>query len=236
MRRKSRANRTLQRVHTPEAARSAAKESLDPITIGTDGTVFINTGRLGIPPNVYDATFAAVQRRHGAVSIFFAKEDPAKADSLISRIELRYPPEAFVLHFVRHSRKFHADIKKQLGAWLADTARGSLDIVKLPAAKTHSEWVNFDYLARSGTQASLDFFHLAPSALARFVQGQGTGEIQVIPKIRVLTTIHELARLLDEATAVAQEVRQTLPEQMLPRKSLDDLVREEVDEEAERNV
>lgn len=204
-------HRDIRRLQAGPTERTVQRDHVDPIKLGTDGTIFVNTAHLGTPPHSYDATFASVELRHNAISLFFGKENPEDPHRLQSRLEVRYPVEGFVLHLVRNSRRFHADIKKHLALWSNRTPEAVQELSALHADKSHSEWVNFDYISRSGSQASLDFFHLPPSGLARWVQGQGSKGVELVPKIRVLTTLTQLDILLDSAVKLAEKVAPTLP-------------------------
>ena len=67
-------------------------------------------------------------------------------------------------------------------------------------------WVNFDYIARTGTQASLDFFHLSPAGIANFKASQGTRDLNLQPVVRILTTTAQLLALLDDSEPIAEQL------------------------------
>jgi hypothetical protein len=185
------------------------------VRVDADGTIRIQMSKLRPPQNLYDADYAWATRRQGAVvSLFFAKGFPSKKGggdgTLRSRLELRYPYEPFMNHFWPNSRRFHEGLR----AYLADHPlehEGLDNAPELSADRDHSEWVNFDYLAHSGSQASLDFFHIAPSAIARFVQGQGSRDLEFTPVVRVHTTTFQLCRLLDSCEPIARELEAGMP-------------------------
>ena len=115
---------------------------------------------------------------------------------------------------MKNSSKFREKLREATSKMQPDLSRPEADYRSLPTDRAHSEWVNFDHMARSGTQASLDFYHLSPVGLARYVQKQGSDGLQMIPRVRVLTTMRELLRLLDSAQHLAREIEPTLPEEL----------------------
>ena len=64
-------------------------------------------------------------------------------------------------------------------------------------SQQHSEWVNFNYIARSGSEAVLDFYHLSPAAIAQWKHNITSRHLRLEPKVRVLTTVWEVVQLLD---------------------------------------
>lgn len=130
---------------------------------------------------------------------------------LRTRVELRYPYESFVAHFWENSRQFHERLKAYLSNHPFEEETADLDLLEMEAERDHSEWVNFDYLAHSGSQAALDFFHIPPSGIARFAQGQGTSGLALTPVLRVHTTSFQLCRLLDSCEIIAKEIEAHLP-------------------------
>lgn len=195
---------------TPEGDRTSLHRLSDPIRVGADGSILIESAGLETPANVYDADFAWVERRFEAISIFFAKADRDTAEKLRSRLEIRYPLEAFYRHFWKNSREFHDSLKKNQGIPPNDPLREGLNPEKWPSTKDHSEWVNFDVISRTGSQACFDFFHLSPSGIARFAKGQGTAGLTVAPIVRVLTTTNELYRLMNVSQSVVEQAQELL--------------------------
>ncbi len=204
----------MQRLHTVSGQRGAVRQTIDPITLGTDGSILINAAHLTTPSVVYDADVAWAKRRYGAVSLFFAKIDLDKANTLHSRLELRYPDELFVEHFVKNAEEFRARVREVVQKFHTDDSRPEIDYSRLPTERSHSQWVNFDHIARAGTQASLDFYHLSPSGIAKYVQKQGSDSLEITPCVRVLTTTREVLRLLDEAAEMAAQMKPLLPEDL----------------------
>jgi hypothetical protein len=58
----------------------------------------------------------------------------------------------------------------------------------------------------------LDFFLLAPSGVALFVQGGGTAALRVTPVVRVHTTTQELDQLIDQCEPIAIAIEAELAE------------------------
>ena len=195
-----------------QAERSELQVVEDPITVGPDKTINVDFRKLTAPSNVYDADFSWIEHRPGTtVSLFFGKGSRDEGNRLRTRLELRYPPEGFVHHFWRNSREFHERVRAFVDQWPRDDARDALDPRGWQAAKDHSEWVGFEAMAHSGTEAMLDFYLLPALGIARFQRNQGSGGLQVVPVVRVQTTVFELLRLLDSARPVVEAINTYLP-------------------------
>ncbi len=188
-----------------EAARQA-------LTRDADGTLRVRMDVLRAPENVYDSDAVAVGFRNGTVSFFFGKAD-VSGGRLRSRLEVRYPLEAFRDHFLGNSREFHEALRRDLELGVIKTTPYQpIDVLGLSADKEHSLWANFDYLARTGTQASLDFFHLPPGDVVRISKTGSLQGVEIVPAVRVFTTVGELMRLLETAVGLEQEVSAYAPE------------------------
>lgn len=174
----------------------------------------VHWAKLRIPDKTYEADFAWIRPRHGAVSMFFGKEDLDARDTLRTRLEIRFPVEKFLSHFWKNSREFHEKLR-QAGTWpAADNRRSELFPEKMKALKDHSESANFDYMARSGTESVMDFYYISPSGIARLSQGMGAGGIRIDPVVRIQLMTPELVRLLDAAEPLARELTNQLPEEL----------------------
>ncbi len=191
----------------PRAGSTALDRIVDPISVGSDGSIQISTAKLAAPQNVYDADYAWVQRRQGAVSLFFGKSSIDDSGKLRTRLELRYPREAFLNHLWKNSRNFHQKLREFLGQCPTDRSRDSINPAGMKADRDHSDWVNVDYIAHSGTQACLDFFNLSPPGVARLLNKQGSTSLVLAPVVRVQTTAAELCRLLDSCGVIADEIQ-----------------------------
>lgn len=192
-----------------EASPGRLKFSEDAIQVTPDGAIAIDASKLETPANVYDADFAWVQKRLGAVSLFFAKADLNAKDRLRTRLELRYPVEGFIEHFWKNSRDFHKIIRESVQRLPVAAVGERPPIESWEALKDHSEWVNFSYLARVGSQSALDFFNLAVPGVVQFTKGQGTSGLIIRPVTRVLTTTAALNHLLDSCEPLAEELQKT---------------------------
>lgn len=182
------------------------------ITVVSDNTIQINPNKLGPPPALYDADYAWFRERLGGVSLFFGKEDLNKAGHLRTRLEVRFAPAPFLGHFWKNSRGFHERLRKYVEQHPADPARAELGPEKWEAAKDHSEWVNLDYLAHTGDEASLDFYNLSIRGVAAFLTKQGTSGLEVTPIVRVQTTAQELCCLMDSCETIIPSLRNRHPE------------------------
>ena len=125
----------------------------DPITVGPDKSIRVDLSKLEAPHNVYDADFAWLEYGSDSVSLLFGKQDRNDSSQLRTRLEVRYSLEAFVRHFWQNSRTFHESLAKFVSDWRFVAKSG--DPSKMPAAKDHSEWANFEYIAHAGTEASI---------------------------------------------------------------------------------
>lgn len=176
----------------------------DALTIQADGSLRVDVAGLDLPHNLYDADVASVELRNGAVSLFFGKCDMGDESQLRTRLELRFPIEAFVSHFWGNSRLFHAAVQEFGRNNKAPGIRPDPRVTH--QSQQHSEWVNFNYIARTGTQAALDFYHISPPAIAQWKQNITSRHLRLEPKVRVLTTIWEVVRLLDACEPIVSEV------------------------------
>jgi hypothetical protein len=175
----------------------------------TAKSISVDGAALESPRNVYDADITWIEMsRGGTVSIFFAKLARGR-ESLKSRIEIRYPPEDFFNHFWNNSRDFHERLRDFVHKWPVPEPPPNVE--DWPADKDHSEWVNFDYMAHSGTEGTIDFYHMPPSGIARYAQIEKPEVLELNPVVRVLLTSAELLRLLDRCEPIAREIDSILP-------------------------
>lgn len=172
-----------------------------------DGTIQVNTARLPVPERVYDADLAWAAIRHGVASLFFGKQGTDQ--ELKSKIEIRYSFESFVLGFWRNSRDFHAKMKERLATRNQEILRERNEIHPETgkAEREQSFWANVDALARVGNEASVDFFHLPPRALAlHLLHGAPLDDLMITPIVRVLLSTDELSRLLDSCEPLVESM------------------------------
>ena len=195
--------------HFRPEKQAIARPGDDPITIGIDGSVRINTAKLHSPRNVYDADIAwVVRRRPEFVSLFFAKENVSQPGRLRTRVEIKYPIEPFFHHLWKNSRDFDAAIRKDKFPF--NPAPDVSELMRRDAEKDHSEWANFEIIARSGVHACLDFYLLSPSGIARLAMGGGSDWLEATGVLRVYTTTTELRHLFDEGESIASAVESEL--------------------------
>ncbi len=167
-------------------------------------TLTVNTAGAGAPSDVYVADVAWPEVRRSAVSLFFAKEG-SEPGRLHSRLEVRYSIEAFTKHLWTNSRELHAAmrVRAQSRSHLPDLSGDRLGR-GLPANKEHSVWANFETIARVGSEAYFEFFHLSPKDVAAFNQTGEIHKLRLKPVVAVLTTSDELYRLLEESAPLVQ--------------------------------
>jgi len=195
---------TLQ-LATLQAAQSRPRGAPEYISFDADGSISIDASKLEVPSVVYDADHAWLRLRNGAISLFFAKSF-SQRDFHQTRLELRYAPELFFCHFWLNSRGFHERLAEYVRPLPLDAEIRETDPAEWQADRDHSMWVNMDVLAHSGTEASLDFFHLSPSALVFYRQSGLPEHIKLVPRVRVITTSYELLKLLDQAAELAPRI------------------------------
>ena len=190
---------------------SAASQQLNALQVNaSERSIVIDMSKLAPPQNIYDADCAGVEHRRGDVRLFFGKLKLPGRNQLRSRIEIRYPVETFYRHLWQNSRSFHEKLREYAQQWPSDHGRDQLSLTEVEADKDHSEWANFDYIAHSGTEAAIDFFHLPAAALARFKQGS-VNDLELEAVLRVQLTADELLRLLDRCAEVVSEIESYLP-------------------------
>lgn len=187
----------------------------DPISVGLDRSIKIDLSKLSAPTNLYDADLATIFHSDGEVSLFFAKKAIGEENKLRTRIELRYPPENLVHHFWKNSRDFHVRLRQFAEDWPKKKALEA-DLRSWSSARDHSEWVNFEAMSHAGTEATIDFYQLPPPGIARFNQGLGSGNLQIVPIVRVQLTVFEMLRLLDATAPVVAEIERYLPKRNAP--------------------
>lgn len=189
-------------------AQSAELASRGYASVNPAGQIQIDTIKLPTPQNSYDADFCWAVLRLEAVSLFFAKQRISTENALRSRLELRFPVESFVKNFIEQSTEFRLKLRKEReSAYVPQDSSVVAKWMEAETEKEHSEWVNLDLIAYSGTQALLDFFHLPPIAMAQFAKTKSLSPVQVAPVVRVLTTSTELCKLL----AMCEKIKDSIP-------------------------
>jgi hypothetical protein len=201
--------RVLTQFKPGSAEQGLTKPGDDPISLGIDGSIVINTAKLQPPKNVYDADVAWVVKRNPEfVSFFFAKENlnPDK-NEFRTRVEIKYPVESFYYHIWKNTREFHEGLRNEKHPVAAPQHTASVqELMSRNSEREHSEWSNFEIMARSGTHACLDFFLLSPAGVARFAKGGGSNWLQATGVLRVYTTITEVRSALDQCVPLANEL------------------------------
>ena len=195
-----------------ERRNSAGARRLSALVVNiSEKSISVDVSKLQAPQNIYDADLAGIEHRVGDIRLFFGKLKRAAANKLRTRLEIRYPVETFYTHFWGNSRGFHERVRNYVKQWPSDQERDRPQLSEMEADKDHSEWANFDYMAHSGTEAAIDFFHLSPGGLSRFAQTASVDDLELEAILRVQLTVGELLALLDRCAHVAAEVESYLP-------------------------
>jgi hypothetical protein len=197
---------TIGRVPQAEGTRQVGPLRLDP----TNAAVSVELSKLEPPDRAYDADVAWIESAPGRITILFGKIDRDDPLRLRSRLEVRYPAEDFVLTFWRPSAEFAARVAKFASSWPKAVANDQA-LAKQPALQTHSEWASFAYMSHTGTDAAIDFYHLSPTAMARWTQLRETTHMRLKPILRVQLSVFDLDALLRQAEEVDRAVREVLP-------------------------
>jgi hypothetical protein len=178
-------------------------------------TISFNFSELPPPHREYDADFAWVKPRFGALSLFFGKAHLDEPQTLRSRIELKMAPDRFVRAFGTSVRDEFADElskaveRRPNDSSLSDIKAGDMRLV---GDKDHSEWVTAAYIARTGGQGSLDFYSISPRDAAMAKEGL-LSRIPINPVVRVNLSVGELSRLLTTCRSLVSEVNASLPQE-----------------------
>jgi hypothetical protein len=138
--------------------------------------------------------------------MFFAKGAYGSND-LTSRVEIRFPYEAFVRHLWESAKKFHEELVPRAEALAAYSKREHPQPEKLTPIKQHSVWANVAFMARSGSVISTDFYYLSPAALYQFGRSKDASRLSIEPRLRVVTTVVEIANLLTASKLLVESLR-----------------------------
>jgi hypothetical protein len=197
-----------------ETATYGATRQIGALRVGlTESSIAIDASKLEAPTNAYDADVAWVEYRPGRLSLIFAKRDRDEANFLKSRLEVRYPPEDFINTFWSNSTAFFERLRTYVGVWPREAREGAVRApIDLPAKQSHSEWANYAYMAHSGSEASIDLYHLASASLARYAQNRNLEGIRLRGVVRVQLTSFDLLDLIDQLQSLVDEITRTLPE------------------------
>ena len=174
-------------------------------------SISIDLSKLGPPQKTYDADLASLEHREGDVRLFFGKLRLPERSTLATRVEIRYPIESFYNHLWQNSRTFHERLRELAADLMISRSLDQRRLHELSADRDHSEWANFDYMGHSGTEAAIDFFHLPPSDIARFVRTGASANIALEPILRVQLGVDQLLGLLDSCADTLAEIEKYLP-------------------------
>jgi hypothetical protein len=174
------------------------RAATSPVIISEDGrSLRVSLGLLPAPENVYDGS------------------DHTK---LRSRLKIKYPNEAVLHHMWQHSRQYHLDLKEVMKQYPKDPLQiPASDISRLTVEsnKEHSSWANFDALARTAGQASIDFYHVAPPAAAKFVKSQDVRDLTPSGVVRVFLNLYQQFEMLEMLEGMVDDVKAMVPADLL---------------------
>lgn len=188
-----------------------ASQQIGPFSVNrAEHSITLDITKIEGPDRVYDADVAWIEHKPGAATLVFAKLGGDR-DQLRSRLEIRYPPEDLLLTFWGNSRSFFSRVKRYVAGWDDESRTTHEPPVKSNALQTHSEWSSFTYMSQSGSESAIDFYHVAPGALARFAQHGETAGLKMRPVVRVQLTTFELLSFILRVQVVLDEIRKHIP-------------------------
>ena len=80
--------------------------------------------------------------------------------------------------FWQNSLEFFESLRKYVAKWPDGAKTIDREPRAYPAKQSHSEWASMTSMSHSGTEASLDFFHLSTAGLARYARQQSTDAVR----------------------------------------------------------
>ncbi len=197
-------------------AMSGATRQIGALRLGLEeNSIGVDVAKLEAPSQIYDADQAWIQHRPGRISLFFAKLGLPEPGHLESCLEVRYPPEDFVLTFWKASETFFERLKTYTDQWPEAARQVAAAPRTAHSARFHSEWASFTYASHSGSEAALDFYHLSTAAIVRFTHSRVTDGLRLRPVVRVQLTSFDLFGLIEQARPIVAEVLNYLPESHL---------------------
>jgi hypothetical protein len=195
------------------------RAATSPVIISEDGrSLRVSLGLLPAPENVYDADAWWVERQAGHIAIYFGQFSGSDHTKLRSRLKIKYPNEAVLHHMWQHSRQYHLDLKEVMKQYPKDPLQiPASDISRLTVEsnKEHSSWANFDALARTAGQASIDFYHVAPPAAAKFVKSQDVRDLTPSGVVRVFLNLYQQFEMLEMLEGMVDDVKAMVPADLL---------------------
>jgi hypothetical protein len=194
-------------VRTSSSVPYAAPSSHEYLVLNGDGTISVDPTKLEPPQNIYSAEHAWVEASEGSVNLIFAQgADPE--NRLLSRLKIAYTLEHFYLQLWVPSREFHQKLKDNVAKLPTLAVEDSKQDVKMWKADQHATLcVNYSFFVQAGSDAVLDFYNLTPNAMFLFGRTQDLRKLAFEPKARVQISSHELLRLLDSCSALADEMK-----------------------------
>jgi hypothetical protein len=191
-------------------ARQPTSNYLKPI--GDGSLLQLDWSKVDPPAQVYVAEHVTVKIHRGAVGMFFAQSRPAKAEKLLTRLELRYPFEHFYREFWLNSQDFHQRLRTNMEKYaaLAPTADERVDGTG-DAEQIAFMCVNYCMCAQTGSESMMDFYHVSPRSSFLYEHTKDLSMFEFEPKVRVQLTSWELLHMMDECERLAKVIGPQLP-------------------------
>jgi hypothetical protein len=166
----------------------------------------IDIGKLPLPHESYVANAGWTERAGTTVSMFVANRDRNDATKLKTRVELRFPQEAF-LNFWKNSQEFHQGLKKltERLPYILDGVPGE-NPAQLKSEKDHVASASIAVMTHGGTQAEIDVFDLPATDIFLSQRHKDPRRLEINPILRVYTTTSVLWNILQGAEAIASEI------------------------------
>lgn len=178
--------------------------------------ISIDASKLEAPTLGFDADWGSIEYSTGRVSLVFGKHSRERAETLQSRFEIRYAPERLITTFWKNSEAFFELVDGYVKSWPEEARPVSEPPAHWPAERAHSEWASFTFMSFSGTEAALDFYHIAPAGIAMYTRTGNASGLRLNPVARVQMTTFELLALAERVRPVVLRILETLPARHKP--------------------
>ena len=164
----------------------------------------IDIGKLPLPTESYVANVGWVENIGTTVSLLLGNLDRNDRGRLKTRVELRFPQEAF-LNFWENSKAFYESMRA-----LVERIPSILEGIpvekpsELKAEKDHVVPASIGIMTHSGTQAELDFYDLPATDVFLSLRHQDPRRLEIHPILRIYTTTGILWTILKQAEKIAE--------------------------------
>jgi len=169
----------------------------------------IDLGKLPLPTNSYVANVGWVVKEGTTVGVFFGNLDRDEPGRLKTRVELRFPQEAF-LNFWENSEEFFQGLKSlrtRLPAllWADATERNGFATMK--AEKDHVVSASIGVLTNSGSLAEADFYDLPATDIFLSQKLNDLRRLEITPVLRIYSTTGVVGTILEASQPIADQIR-----------------------------